>query len=214
MPSIQKMVEAANKNKKFSVVMVIKHGYISKEFLTSLCALLQSAKQYTLRTYMCSGDTSDYFDESTRAFCEENSADAIIFVQPMVGFCVEAINALVADCNELQGAQTCVAVPRHERSFHKVLSSLKRLGVDAFDERTVESLTSIFDIKVKNNKIHLDDKGRFECEGFQPQDIVCVPLATVRSNVDESGVRKLVHTRFTTSNHEACGCLLDHLRIV
>lgn len=214
MPSVQRMVEAAKKNKKFSVVMVIKHGYISKEFLTSLCDVLQSAKKYRLKTYMCSSDTDDYFDDSTKAFCEENSADAIIFVQPTVGFCVEAINALVSDCDELQGAQTCVAVPRRERSFRKVVASLKRLGADAFDERTVESLTSIFDIKVKNNKIHLDDKGRFECEGFQPQDIVCVPLATVRSNVDESGVRRLVHTRFTTSNREACGCLLDHLRII
>ena len=210
MPSIQKMIEAANK-KKFCVVMVIKTCYISKEFLTSLCDVLQSAKQYTLKTYMC--DT-DYFDDGTRAFCETNDADAIIFVQTMVGFCVEAINALVADCHELDGTQTCVAVPRPERSFSKVLSSLKRLGVDSLDERGFESLTSIFDIKVKDKKIHLDDKGRFQCEGFQPQDIVCVPLATVRASVDEAGVRKLVHTRFTTSNREVCGCLLDHLKIM
>lgn len=187
--------------------MVIKAGYISKEFLTSLCDVLQSAKQYTLKTYMC--DT-DYLDDGTMAFCETSDADAIICIQTMVGFSVGAIDALVADCHELDGTQTCVAVPRPERSFGK----LKRLGVDSLDERAIESLTSIFDIKVKNKKIHLDEKGRFECEGFQPHDIVSVPLATVRANVDEAGVRKLVHTRFTTSNREACGCLLDHLKIV
>lgn len=183
MPSIQKMIGAANKN-KFCVVI-----YVSKEFLTSLCDVLQSAK---LR----------------------RRHEGFLFVQTMVGFCVEAINALVADCHELDGTQTCVAVPRPERSFSKVFSSLKRLGVESLDERAFESLTSIFDIKVKNKKIHLDDKGRFECEGFQPQDIVCVPLATVHASVDEAGVLGLVHTRFTTSNREVCGCLLDHLKIM
>lgn len=211
MPSIQKIIEAGNKSKKICVVVVIKVGYISREFLVSLCDVLQSAKQYTLRTYMC--DT-DYFADGLRAFCEEHGADAVIFVQTMVGFSVDAINALVADCHELTDTQSCVAVPREERSFRKVFSSLKRLGVDSFDERAMESLTSIFDINVKNNKIHLDDKGRFECEGFQPHDIVCVPLATVRENVTDAAVKKLVHTRYTTSNREARGCLLDHLRVI
>ena len=209
MPSIQRIAEAVSRKKK-SVVLVIKSGYISTEFLMSLCDLLLSSRQYDLATYVCE---TDYFDNETRAFCQEKKADALIFLQPTIGFSTEAIGALVSDLDELQGAHTCVAVPRKDRSFRKVMTSLKRLGVGAFDERLVESLSSIFDIKVKNNKIHLDGKGRFECESFQPQDIVCVPLATMRGEVDQTALKKIVHTRFTTSNFGACGCLLDHLRL-
>lgn len=209
MPSIQKIIEAGNSQKRKNVVLVIKKGEISKEFVTSLSDVLLCAKRYTIRTYMCD---SDYFDKGTKEFCEKNEADMLVFVQPTVGFCTQAIDALVADYSELGQAHSCVAVPKRERSFRKVLSSLKQRGADALDEREMESLTSIFDINVKDNTIHLDEKGRFECDGFQPQDIVCVPLATMLTGVDHASVKKLVHTRFTTTNYGTCGCLLDHLR--
>lgn len=211
---MQKMVDAMNTakmEKKKSVVLVIKNGELSQEFVASLAEVLQAAKTYTLRTYM---SDSDHYDSDVRRFCETNGAEILVFVQPMVGFSAQAINALVSDCSELQRAHTCIAVPRRERSFAKVLASLKQRGADAFDERELESLSSIFDINVKDGRIHLDDKGRFECDGFQPHDIVCVPLATMAEDVPQSSVKKMVHTRFTTSNFGVRGCLLDHLRNV
>lgn len=212
MPNITKMVEAmsaASVEQKKSVVLVIKDGIFNNEFVTSLAELLQASKRYTLRTYICN---SDYYDSDTRRFCEENGANVLICVQPCVGFSVQAIDALVSDCSELERAHTCIAVPTRERSFAKVLASLKKRGIDAFDEREAESLTSIFNIKVKDKMIHLDEKGRFECDGFQPHDIVCIPLATMTDGVEQPSVKKMVHTRFTTSNSGVRGCLLDHLR--
>lgn len=206
---MQRIIDAGNKEKKKNVVLVIKSGEICKEFVTSLSDVLLSAKRYAIRTYM---SEADHFDEGTREFCDKNETDLLIFVQPAVGFCPQAIAALVEDCSDLQQAYTCVAVPRKERSFSKVLSSLKERGAATFDERELESLTSIFDIKVKNNRIHLDDKGRFECDGFQPHDIVCMPLSTMHAGVDQATVKKFVHTRFTTTNGGTCGCLLDHLK--
>jgi len=202
-------MSAASVEQKKSVVLVIKDGLFNNDFVTSLAEVLQAPKGYTLRTYITN---SDYYDSDTRRFCEENGASVLIFVQPCVGFSSQAINALVSDCSELQGAHTCIAVPRPERSFTKVLTSLKRRGIDAFDERELESLTSIFDINVKDKRIHLDEKGRFECDGFQPHDIVCIPLATVTEGVQQSSIKKMVHTKFTTSNSGVRGCLLDHLR--
>lgn len=178
------------------------------EFVASLSDLLLCAKEYTVNTYM---SDSDYLDDDMREFCEKNDTDLLVFVQSTVGFSSEAIAALVADFPELGHAQSCVAVPLEVRSYQKVLSTVKERGVDALDERAIESLTSVFDINVRDNKIHLDRSGRFECDGFQPNDIICAPLATLSSAANKE-IKKFVHTTFTTSNNGTRGCLLDHLQ--
>lgn len=214
MPSLQRIIDAGNnvrREKKKSVIMMIKNGEISREFVTSLSDLLLCHKNYNINTYM---SDSDYYDDASRAFCEKNGADMLIFVQPMVGFCTEAINALVSDCTDLTCAHSCIPVPRRERSFRKVLGIVNKRESGSVDERLLESLASIFDINVKDCKIHLDDAGRFEADGFQPQDIVCVPLATMGGDTDKSKIKLLVHTRYTTSNFGVPGCLLDHLKNV
>lgn len=202
-------LKAAEGEKRKNVLIVIKNGPISREFVASLSDVLLCAKDYNVSTYMCD---SDYFDDDMREFCEQNGTDLLVFVQSTVGFCTQAIAALVADSSELENAHSCVAVPLQVRSYQKVLSTMKERGPGALDERAMESLTSVFDIRVKDKKIHLDKKLRFECDGFQPHDIVCVPLATVSANGAQTDIKKYIHTRFTTSNNGTCGCLLDHLK--
>lgn len=205
---MQGALEESAGDKRKNVLIIVKNGLISREFVASLSDVLLCAKDYNVQTYM-SG--ADYFDSDMRKFCEQNGTDLLVFVQPTVGFGTDAIAALVADCSELDHAHSCVAVPLEGRSYHKVLSAVKERGPDALDERSVESLTSVFDISVRDKKIHLDSRGRFECDGFQPHDIVCAPLATVSAG-DNKEIKKFVHTTFTTSNNGTRGCLLDHLK--
>lgn len=208
------MVEAADAAKKVkkNVLFVIKDCEISKEFLLSLSAILTCDKKYKLLIYMCD---SDSYDDATRTFCEKNEVDILIFMRPTVGFCVQSIHALVADCADgARATHTCIPVPRRDRSFKKVSDILKEEGAPSLDQRELESLTSIFDIDVKDKSITLDDRGRFEANGFQPHDIVCVPVQSISGEFDQAQTKKLVHTRFTTSNSGTVGCLLDHLKLL
>lgn len=219
------MVERANASQNASnttkkkVVFIIKDSEISKEFLFSLCEILTCPKEYTLQIYM---SESESYEGRLKAFCDQHEIDTLIFIQPSVGFCVRAIHALVSDCtDDSPPKQTCVAVPKRDRSFNKLSQLFTNAKTNAnnaaelnlaLDDRALESLTSIFDIDVKDNSIKLDAKGRFEAKGFQSHDIVCVPVQSITG--DQSSVKKYIHTRFTTSNGGTTGCLLDHLTLL
>ncbi len=100
MPSIQKMVESAKKsqtereNNMRRVLLIIRSGDVSRQFLQSLVDLVSHKKKYILKIH--TSNNGDIHVETLKSMCYDD-IDMVISVQPYVGFSVESIQALVSD---------------------------------------------------------------------------------------------------------------------